>query len=730
MARRQRLGRQEAIRLASHRVGEVNDTHSQLMPRLILSRDFFGQFPELPKTVQKRVGDALEKFTLETKAGIHLEKPNAAADDRARTIRIDQFWRGVVIAPDAGDTYVLTAVLPHDKAYEWCERNVFAVNPATGAFEIQDLGAIEAVVSAVVGAPESGELFDRFPDKDLTALGIPHVLLPVVRNLETEEQLEALATVLPPAQAGALQMLASGYTMEEAYAELVADEKPGPIDPEDLAAALERPASRAMFYVVQSAADLIDALDKPLQLWRIFLHPSQRRLAYRKRFNGPVRVTGGAGTGKTVVAVHRARFLANQLPAAAGRRVLLTTFTTTLADNLRDALVSLAGPQSLDQVDVLTVDSLAHRIVRERGSKRIKAVGGEREGELWQSIVGAMALPVSSSLAQEEWTQVILAQGIRSRDDYLKAPRAGRGVRLNRAQRVAVWSAVEEVVKRLALQNGRTFLQLAAAAGDLLGASDNKPYDHVIVDEAQDLHPAQWRMLRAAVAETPNDLFVAGDAHQRIYDNRVTLSALGINVRGRSYRLRLNYRTTHEILAWALSLLAGERYDDLDAGTDTLAGYRSELHGPAPTIQGFASRVAEAEALASAVRAWMDGGVEPGSIAVAARTWAPLDNVRKALNAVGILAERIERGDRSTDHVALGTMHRLKGLEFRCVAVVDAGTGSVPLPQAVRLKADDPVGHQQDLQRERCLLYVACTRARDDLRVSWSGEPTPFLPGV
>ncbi len=700
------------------------------MPRLVLSKDFFGQFPDLPKSVQKRVGDTLEKFTFETKAGIHLEKPNVAADPRARTIRIDQSWRGVVVAPDVGDTYVLAAVLPHDKAYEWCERNVFAVNSATGAFEIHDLGAIETVATNVTSPPDVTGLFDHFNNKDLIGIGISDVLLPLVRSLATEEQLEALTTVLPSAQAEALQMLAAGYSVEEAYAELVADEKPGPIDVENLEAAVDRLASRSMFYVVQSAADLIDALDKPLDLWRIFLHSSQRRLAYRKRFNGPVRVTGGAGTGKTVVALHRARCLANQLTPGTERRVLLTTFTTTLADNLHDSLISLGGSEMLDQVDVQTVDAFAHRVIRDNVSERVNALGGDREAELWKSVAGTLPGSISPSLAHEEWTQVILAQGIKACDDYLKAPRAGRGVRLNRTQRTAIWSAVEDVVRRLEERNQRTFLQLATKAADLLSVSDEKPYDHVIVDEAQDLHPAQWRMLRAAVAKAPNDLFICGDAHQRIYDNRVTLSALGINVRGRSYRLRLNYRTTHEILVWALSLLAGQRYDDLDAGIETLAGYRSELHGPPPTVESFATWASEADALVSAVQAWLDAGVDPSAIAVAARTWAPLDGVRKALEGGGIAAKRFERGGRSPNHVALGTMHRLKGLEFRCVAVVDASAGSVPLTQAVRSEGDDPLGHQQDLQRERCLLYVACTRARDDLRVSWSGEASPFLQWI
>jgi superfamily I DNA/RNA helicase len=253
----------------------------------------------------------------------------------------------------------------------------------------------------------------------------------------------------------------------------------------------------------------------------------------------------------------------------------------------------------------------------------------------------------------------------------------------------------------------------------------------VIVDEAQDLHPAQWRLLRQLVPPGANDLFIVGDPHQRIYDNRVRLSSLGIPVRGRSEKLRVNYRTTYEILRWSLGALEGQKFDDLDGSTDDLRGYRSMLHGPAPVVNGYPNADAERKALAEAVRRWISLGVPAAGIGVAARTAAEANQVAIALRSSGIPATELgaadATGENDSDPVSVGTMHGMKGLEFRCVAVVGAHAGLLPHPSALTPAEEDPLQHAHDLARERSLLFVACTRARDALRVSWHGTPSPFL---
>jgi len=697
------------------------------MPKLAIARDFLPDYAALDKQVRRKVDEVFAKFTSHTHAGLHLEKLAVARDPRVRTIRIDQHYRGIVMAPDRGDTYLLVRVLPHDKADQWVASNTLNVNATTGALEVENVTAIEQQMQTT-GDRDSTQRMSLFAGrsaKDFTRIGIPANLVPLLARIVTDNELDGLLEALPQSQADGLRMLAAGYTVEEAWEELVAGESPGEVDTSDVEAALARPASQAMFYVVGGADELLDVLNRPFDLWRTFLHPTQRRLAYREQYAGSVRITGSAGTGKTVVALHRAKALAAQ----SDQRILLTTFTRNLAVAMEDDLRLLGGPELLERVEILNVDRLAWRVVREaEGKLPALATDAEQQG-LWRDVVDELGLPFSPAFLQQEWLQVVLAQGIASRDAYLTVPRPGRGVRLSRRQRVEVWKGIERFTNHFIERGKRTHTQIADAAAGFLAARSIKPYGHVIIDEAQDLHPAQWRMLRAAVAEGPNDLFILADTHQRIYDNRVTLASLGINVRGRSYRLRLNYRTTHEILKHALDLLSGEAFDDLDSGEDTLRGYRSQFHGPLPRLKGYRDAGAEFAGLVDTVQDWLDQDVPPEDVGVAARTMRSAEDAHRALEAAGLPSGFLGPDDGHAEHgeVNIGTMHRMKGLEFRCVAVVATGKDRLPLQSAVTPAIEDPVAHRQDLQRERCLLYVACTRARDDLLISWTGEPSPFL---
>jgi hypothetical protein len=696
------------------------------MPKLAIARDFMPEYASLDKAVRRKVDDLFPKFEEHTFAGLHLEKLGAARDPRTRTIRVDDNYRGIVMAPEQGDTFLLVHVFRHSEADKWIARNRFAVNVATGALEVADVVALEDAAAVLRAEPTAAvPLLANYSEKDLVQLGLDEKLAPLITRITTETELSGLTSVLPQGQADALHMLAAGYSVEEAWSELVAGEDPGSVDTEDLATALARPASQSMFYVASGADDLLDILNRPFDLWRTFLHPTQRRLAYRPVYSGPVRVTGGAGTGKTVVAMHRAKALAE----FGQGRILFTTFTRNLARAIEDNLALLGGLELLARVDVLNVDRLAHQVVREAEGGQPKVAQDDEMNRLWNDVVDELGLPWTPTFLRQEWVQIILSQGISSRDAYLMASRPGRGRRLTRRERAEIWRGVEDATNRLVLSGRRTYLQMADAAAGFLGARTVRPYDHVIVDEAQDLHPAQWRMLRAAVAEHENDIFIVGDAHQRIYDNRVTLSSVGINVRGRrSQRLHINYRTTHEILAWSLSLLSGQTFDDLDGQQDTMAGYRSQLHGPKPTVTAYPTRAAELSALVEAINQWHHDGVAFSDIGIAARTTDGCKQAFTALDKAGIEA-RILAGDDAAPKggIEIGTMHRMKGLEYRCLAVVDAGRDRVPLPAAVTAASEDEAEHQRDLQRERCLLYVACTRARDALRVTWSGSPSPFL---
>ena len=518
-------------------------------------------------------------------------------------------------------------------------------------------------------------------------------------------------------------------TVDEAWAEvarlLPADTGPGPVNPADLVSAMERTPGQVTFVSGQEELQLI--LAHPFAAWRTFLHPSQRKIAYRESYSGPAQVTGGPGTGKTVTVLHRAAFLATRaaLPAAA-EQILLTTFNGNLAEALHAQLdLLIQDAEVRRRIEVVNVDRLAYSIVKQaRGSP---VIADERVLRVrWAEAAADAGLAFTPAFGKIEWEQVILAQDLRTEQAYLTCLRTGRGRPLTKAQRSHLWQAAQRVTAELAAAHESTHLQLANEATHLLRQAGAPRYQHILVDEAQDLHPSQWRLLRAAVAPGPDDLFIAADPHQRIYDNKVSLASLRISVRGRSRRLALNYRTTQEILSWAVPLAGGDPVAGLDGEVDSLLGYRSPMHGPRPQLRIATTRTEEFTLLAERLRSWLATGIEPHAIGVAARSASLVREAREALQANGITTGSLNSRS-STQAIRAGTMHAMKGLEFQAVAVIGVEQGLVPDPAAVTPAGEDAVSHAQDLQRERCVLFVACTRARDHLYVSGTGEPSMFL---
>lgn len=677
------------------------------------------QYAKLEPKVRKGVDAAIAKFAEHTHAGLHLEKLNNAKDPRIRTIRIGQFWRGVVLAPEQGDVYCLLAVLPHDDAIAWATSKKFSVNQAIGVLEVRDQAALDQISPALEKAAEGTvfRLLGHVFEKDLLRLGIDKELIPLVRLLTEDAHLQALEKFLPAPQYTALLALSDGMSVQQAWEEvakyLPVDEKPAAVDPDDLVTAMRRTPGQVVF--VNGPEELRDILAHPFDTWRIFLHPVQSRVALRPSYSGPAQVTGGAGTGKTVTALHRAKFL-----AAKSGRVLLTTFTRNLAEALEKQLALLVDdPEVRERIHVKNVDSVSYGIV---GRHRKPVIPRPEElDSLWEA--AAEGTPFSPAFLSREWEQIVLAQGLESEEDYLTCTRSGRGVPLGKAQRPVVWRAIRQVVEGLAAGGKSTFPQLANEAADLV---DGPEYDHVIVDEAQDIHTTQWRLLRRLVKEGPDDLFIVGDPHQRIYDSHVSLASLGIQVRGRSTKLKLNYRTTQEILAWSVPLLGAVPAQGLDDSADNLDGYRSPMHGQRPVVKAYPDMDAEMDGLVEQVRAWLDAEVELGAIGVAARYVWVARKAAKRLKEAGITAYQVPS---KSPGVQVGSMHKMKGLEFRCIAVIGADENALPSAKAVTPEDEDPKAHAQDVQKERCLLFVASTRARDHLYVSYAGSPSPFLPG-
>ncbi len=710
------------------------------MPQLAFAQSFWDGYESLEKPVRAGVRKAMAKFQamsaaeLNADKGLHLESVENARDKRMRTIRVTDFWRGVVLAPDDGsDVFLLVNVLPHDDAYTWAAKRLYSANSATRALEVRNAVALDELTPVYETAARSASrlLFEHVSDGTLRELGIDDQVLRAARSLASKTQLEAFSTLLPEDQLEVLQYLAEGFSPEEVYRDVVAVRRPAdaPAEPvEDLATVIANTPARIR--LVTGPQELEEALEKPFAAWRVFLHPSQRRVAYRTSYGGPVQVTGGPGTGKTVAALHRVKHL---LGRSDNSRILLTTYTNALAAGLHDMLGLLLDEDEklLTRADVTTVDAFANGVVRAGSAHAPKPIGDREQRQLWEKVVKQLDLPFTARFLTQEYRHVVLGQDLRDLDAYLGASRRGRGTGLGPARRREVWRGVERFEQLLRDRGETTHLGICARAADLL-AEGPAPYAHVVVDEAQDLHPAQWRVLRAAVAPGPDDLFITGDPHQRIYDSRVSLGSLGIATAGRSFRLRVNYRSTEEILAWSARLLAPVTVDALEGeGTDSLAGYRSLLHGGQPQARGYATRQEETEALVDRVRELLDEGLAPHEIGVCARFNLSLDAAEEKLKAAGIPVLRVKgQTSQSAEGVRLATMHAMKGLEFRAVSVLGAGEGAVPFAREITPREADAPQHEADLLRERCLLFVACTRAREALSVTWSGAASPFLEHV
>ena len=567
-------------------------------------------------------------------------------------------------------------------------------------------------------------MFGTFQDGDLLRTGLPKLLLPAVRALRKPEDLDEIQPYLPEEAYETLYWIANlGYSIDQALNEI---SKPTAVDPTDLVEALNHPDSKRRFVVVKSVDELVEMLNAPLAKWRVFLHPSQASLVSRD-FNGPARVLGGAGTGKTVVAMHRARHLASQVFKASTDRILFTTYTKTLAANIRANLKSLCGPE-IDRIEVVHLHSWAVSFLRSQGVK-FEVASQEEIRQCWRDAFSAVGTGEwSEAFLKNEWERVIQAQGITSREEYLHAPRIGQNVRLNRPQRAAVWEIFDEYKRNLnilgklewtdVIHQTRIYL---ASKGSLL------PYRSVVIDETQDLHPEDLKLIRQIVPEGANDLFFVGDAHQRIYGRPVVLGQCGINIKGRSSKLRINYRTTEEIRNWSLAVLNNQTIDDLDGGVDSSQEYRSLLRGEQPTIRCFPSLSQENKYISETIGSLLADGVKQETICLVARTNKQLieDYIPGLLSAkIDYLLLNSDTSDDAGEGVRLATMHRVKGLEFHHVIIVGVNAGLIPWESSQKL--DDIEQYDSELQ-ERCLFHVACTRARDTLTITSYGIASSFM---
>ena len=690
-----------------------------------ISQDFFNAFAVLPKSKQNRVMEFLSKFRSNPEAnGFNYEKIQNASDPNMRSVRIDDAYRAILIREDSANVYLLLWVDHHDEAYDWAVRKRCVLNHTTGSIQVYETQeAVSEPESSA--APEEKPLFANINDEIIKKLGVPEDLIGFVRSL-TESEFDDAKTKLPRDAYEALDYVRVGIDPEEVIAELYGDtdtEKAG-----DMASALQNPITKMQFYIAEGEEDLKAMMNAPLEMWRVYLHPSQRRIV-RKEYKGPARILGGAGTGKTVVAMHRAKELATH--CLGNEKILFTTFTENLAADILENLRKICTPDIMKHIEVVHLDQWVNRYLRAHDYPYTIAYGDSIKN-MWRKAETFTGedYDLPEDFFQEEWETIVQAQNIQTIAEYAKVPRPGRGVRLDRKTRMRVWKVFEEY---RAMMDEEKICDSACAMNEcaqlLKAGPEVRLYTSVIVDEGQDFGPSAYRLLRAiAGSEHSNDLFIVGDAHQRIYKNKVVLSRCGINVRGRSGKLRMNYRTTEEIRHSAMNVLSGISFDDLDDGIDDGKGYISLSHGTKPTVTTHSTQDQEAADLVKNIQDQIAAGIDPREICVVARTNALVDEYKKYLSAAGIAwfeVKRKQADDRSRMGVRLATMHRVKGLEFTVVYIVAANSNYMPLKSAVN--RTDPTEREAAMTGERCLLYVAMTRAKKMVKISAYGKVSPFL---
>jgi UvrD-like helicase C-terminal domain/AAA domain len=683
------------------------------VPDLALTPSFQKSLARLTRQEQNLVHQTVMQFWMNPDAPGHRLHPLEMRDRRLHSISPNMDLRVIVFRD--GDRRVLMYVDHHDPAYRWAERRTVATHPVTGSAQIVEF---EEVVRAGEQAPlrtpqrESPPIFAAESDDYLLSLGIPPVYLETVRGLSSDDDLLAVLDRLPEEAQEALFALATGDrpAARPTARDLV-------IDP------FLHPDAQRRFWIAADEAALAEALERPWEEWLVFLHPAQRG-AVERNFNGPARVSGSAGTGKSVVAMHRASYLAR---LSTGGRILLTTFSKTLASRLSDGMDKLLGATSeaRRRVEVLRLHGYAISQLDRRGRSPTIVEAEDIERRLHKAR-GDLDPKFADAFLFAEWEAVVDYWGIKSWEAYRDTTRVGRGSPLLPRQRRQLWDVFARVQEDLDLSGRATWGELCDHLRQIIDDEGVRPFRHVVVDEAQDLGPRELRLVASLAAPGPRALFFAGDIGQRIYRWPFSWLAAGVDVRGRAQRLRVNYRTSAEIRRFSDALLPA-KLAEVDGEEETRQTI-SILRGPEPEIVAGESVDDEVAALARWLRDLPERDIEPGQIAIFGRTRQLIrERAEPALAQAGLIGRWLAPdSDLATDAVVIGTMHAAKGLEFRAVALVGCDAEHTPLSEALaRAESDD--ARRLVEERERHLLYVGCTRARESLLITYSGKVTPYL---
>ena len=688
------------------------------MAKIMMSSKVLKSLGQLPQKVQKYLGEFIEKFQVdpwEKGLGVHPMKASML-DSKVHGADMPLAFRAILIRPDHGDTWLLVYIDKHDDAYNWAKNKRFEVHEKTGVFQIFDAQEVEEVVAEQKSfEPTSDYPLAKLTEEELFQAGVPRPLIPAVQAIHSDVSLEALTGYLPQDCRDVLCGIAAGMTLDQALLEMLAiqsqaDKVPVVAGPGDFTHIESSPSFDLV--LITGEEHLREILSKSLVEWRLFLHPCQKKLV-EWRVKGPMKIFGAAGTGKTVALMHRAVFLVRKLvdPKA---RVLVTTYTTNLSITIRDHLKILAGNVA-DKIEVTNLHALA-RTICGRAGWRGRIADNDELDKIWTDLwldQSLGELPMAKEEMRKEYETIIDGQGIDTEEDYLSAIRTGRP-RITRDQRIDGWKVFIVFQRALKKRDLLTFEGAIHQARCAVEAGQFPRFQHVLVDEVQDFSLEALRLIRALSWENgaaPDSLCVVGDGHQRIYRKAFPLSRAGIQTQGRSRRLKVNYRTSDQIRRFAQAILNGLDVDNLDGEKVSISGDHSVFKGPEPTVLNCADPAEEGKKIV----AWLEELHEKASVAWHEMCVTPYrSEIRGALEAAEIPTYELKpkEGDPQEKEpgVRMGSMKRIKGLEFRAIAMA-CGNSSDPMNDLMKAEI-----------QHRCERYVASTRAREYLLVTKKGS--------
>ena len=696
--------------------------------RLFLSETFFDAVFKLPKKIQDKVVAFQRKFREDnTSAGIHLEPIAQFKNSTLRTARVDDNYRVVVGVLD-GENYSLLYVGDHEDAYRWGKNKRFVWNEHTQACQLITIEETQEQIVVQGHDANKVSIFEGISEEKLLKIGVPQDIIARVRNINTLDDLDVLEPILP---VDAYENIFNIMDGEDIDSIIAAIEEGQAKENEDK---LLSDNNKRRFVEITDDDALQRIIDQGMDKWQIFLHPSQRKLV-NAEYKGTMKVSGGAGTGKTVAALHRLKHLCENPNA----KVLFTTYTKTLSINLADSIEKLAVPKNkyiLNNIDRVLLDTAEKYKVKE-GYKVLDYSGDEESLKLWREVLETEVTEYDEQFLYDEYIDVIVYFGNKDVKQYMMQPRVGRTKALSRKQRIEIWKLVE---KYIALKKERRVvdrLELFNETTNYLNENNIHPYTNVIADEFQDFSNPELKFLRALVPEGKNDLFLTGDPIQRIYNGRkINFGAAGINVRGvRSRKLKINYRTTEPIKRVAIGVVTGIDYDDMDGGKESLNGYVSLIHdGVAPQYKIVDDANSEVQQVVEWMKECLDSNIKLSEICIAAPSMNLLKEMQSRLHHDGT-DYRVLKGTQKqgcSNGVDLCTFHSLKGLEYRVVILMGVNERNLPskATEGYPFSGMDKVAQKEYLSSKRSLLYVAITRARQLVYIVGFGESSGLLDVV